>query len=268
MNTVIAKNEKYDFFSDKYLNINSCGKLFNEEYKLLRKNGRSDYHLLYVRSGSCKAVFDGEEYTLTEGNFVLYYPYQTQEYSFDKAGCTTLWMHFSGKAALEILSELNIKSGVYQSGFPDNAAAVFEELIREFHLKHYMHHSAENALLIYLLTVLSRHIHTVQDTGDIGRVIMLMNISFDIPYNSEPYAKMCALSQSRFSHKFKEVTGEVPSKYFIKIKMEKARELLKFSNLSVSEIAERVGYDNALYFSRLFKKYTGLSPTEYRNGQK
>lgn len=268
MNTVIAKNEKYDFFSDKYLNINSCGKLFNTGYKILRKNGRSDYHLLYVKSGRCNAVFDGKEYTLTDGNFVLYYPYQTQEYSFDETGCTTLWIHFSGRASAEILSELDIKPGAYQSRLSDNGTAIFEELIREFHLKHYMHHSAENALLIYLLTLLSRHIHTVQDVSDIERVIMLMNISFDIPYNSEPYAKMCALSQSRFSHKFKEVTGEVPSRYFIKLKMEKARELLKFSNLSVSEIAERVGYDNALYFSRIFKKYTHLSPTEYRTKTK
>ena len=265
MNTVIAKNEKYDFFSDKYLNINSCGKLFNTGYKILRQNGRSDYHLLYVMSGRCNAVFDGKEYILTDGNFVLYYPYQTQEYSFDDAGCTTLWMHFSGRALAEILSELSIKPGAYQSILSDNAVTIFEELIREFHLKHYMHHSAENALLIYLLTLLSRHIHTVSDVSDIERVIMLMNIRFDIPYNSETYARMCALSQSRFSHKFKEVTGEVPSRYFIKLKMEKARELLMFSSLSVAEIAGRVGYDSGGKFAIAFRKVMGMSPTEYRN---
>ncbi|UKI38290.1 MAG: hypothetical protein L6V93_10250 [Clostridiales bacterium] len=131
---------------------------------------------------------------------------------------------FSGRASAEILSELNIKPGAYQSRLSDNAAAIFEELIREFHLKHYMHHSAENALLIYLLTLLSRHIHTVQDVSDIERVIMLMNISFDIPYNSEPYAKNVRIEpKADFSHKFKEVTGEVPSRYFIKLKMEKKR---------------------------------------------
>lgn len=268
MNVYDAKNEEFDFFSSKYLNINSCGKLFNTGYAIRRINGRSDYHLLYVKSGRCDAVYDGKRYNLSDGNFVIYYPHQTQEYSFDTDGCTTYWMHFSGRAAKEILSELQIEPGAYRCKLPDNAAAMFEELIREFHLKHYMHNSAENALLIYLLTILSRYIHAVHNTNDIERVIMLMNIRYDVPYDSQSYAKICALSKSRFSHKFKEVTGDTPSRYFIGIKIDKACELLKFSNLSLSEIAEKIGYDNALYFSRIFKKYMHLSPTEYRTKSK
>ena len=49
------------------------------------------------------------------------------------------------------------------------------------------------------------------------------------------------------------------------INVEKAKELLASSDLTVAEISERVGYDNPLYFSRLFKKYTNASPTQYRS---
>lgn len=260
-----AIREKNDFFSDKYLNINSCGRFFNADYKIFRKNGRSDYHLLYVAEGNCSVVFGDEKCLLGTGNFVIYYPGQTQEYSFDKTGCTTLWMHFSGKAVCEILSELDINAGIYKSRLPGNAVVIFEELVREFCLRDYMHQSAENALLIYLLTMISRHIHTVRDAADIEKAIMLMNMSIDMPYDSERYSGICSLSKSRFSHKFKEVTGTVPIEYFINLKIKKAKELLASSDLTVAEIAQRVGYENALYFSRLFKKYTKHSPTEYRN---
>ena len=49
--------------------------------------------------------------------------------------------------------------------------------------------------------------------------------------------------------------------------MIKARELLSASSYNVSEIAAMVGYDNPLYFSRLFKKTAGISPREYRQLQ-
>lgn len=257
--------EKNDFFSDKYLNINSCGRYFNADYKIFRKNGRSDYHFLYVKSGNCTVMYKNKKYMLNEGNFVIYYPGQTQEYAFDKIGCTTLWTHFSGRAVFEILSELKINPGVYESKLSENAVVIFEELIREFYLNHYMHKSAENALFIYLMTMVSRHIHVTQDISDIEKVIMLMNMQFDAKYDSQMYSKMCSLSKSRFSHKFKEVTGIVPSEYFINLKIKKAKELLASSDLTVAEISERVGYDNPLYFSRLFKKYTNASPTQYRS---
>lgn len=48
--------------------------------------------------------------------------------------------------------------------------------------------------------------------------------------------------------------------------MERAKHLLLSSNLSISEISFSIGYENPLYFSRLFRKYTGSSPTEFRNG--
>lgn len=258
------KREKNDFFSDKYLNINSCGNYYNKNYKIFRKDGRSDYQLLYIKSGKCSVVYNGREYLLSNGSFVVYYPGQTQEYSFDKAGCRTLWIHFSGKAASEILAELDIESGVYEGRLSENAVVIFEELIREFCLKNYMHQSAENALMIYLLTMVSRHIRTERNTTDIEKVMVLMNMSIDMPYDAQRFADICSLSKSRFSHKFKETAGVVPTEYFIRIKLEKAKELLAFSDLTVAETARSVGYDNALYFSRLFKKHTKLSPTQYR----
>ena len=63
---------------------------------------------------------------------------------------------------------------------------------------------------------------------------------------------------------FKNETGEMLTNYVNGIRIEKAKEMLVNTNLKASEISERVGYPNTNYFYRIFKKITGISPTEYR----
>ena len=74
-----------------------------------------------------------------------------------------------------------------------------------------------------------------------------------------------AASQAHFCVEFKKKTGETFVDYLTRIRMEKARELLTLSDRKVYEIAEMVGYDNATYFSTLFKKHYGISPSEFKN---
>ena len=78
-------------------------------------------------------------------------------------------------------------------------------------------------------------------------------------------AAACGLSKYRLAHKFKEYMGIAPVQYITKIRMDKSKRLLSESTMPVREIAGVLGYDNALYFSRLFRKHEGMSPTEYRD---
>lgn len=73
-----------------------------------------------------------------------------------------------------------------------------------------------------------------------------------------------SMSTSYFSTVFKNFTGETFVEYLTKVRVEKARELLKGSDLKTYEIAHRVGYGDPHYFSLSFKKATGMTPTEYR----
>lgn len=265
MKTLIPNKEKYDFISDKYLHINSCGRSINSGYEIIRRNGRSDYHLLYVCSGSCVAEYEGAKSVLKDGDFIIYYPGQTQKYSFEtNAECVTLWVHFSGKVAEDILNETGLLSGVYFCEADSKISDIFTEMVDEFRICKDLHESAENGLFVYMLTRLSRKLKTENNVRGLENVIIHMHNNFAGEYNPEIYANMCLLGKSRFSHKFKEHYGIPPHKYFIELKIEKAKELLKFSNLGIGEIAQNVGYENPLYFSRIFKKHTTLSPSEYR----
>ena len=74
-------------------------------------------------------------------------------------------------------------------------------------------------------------------------------------------------SRASFFNRIKTLTGMGPNNYINKFRMERAAEMLKQSNLSMSEIAERTGFSTARYFSTTFKKYMGVTPTQYKNGK-
>ncbi|MGG1519312.1 response regulator [Paenibacillus oryzisoli] len=73
------------------------------------------------------------------------------------------------------------------------------------------------------------------------------------------------LSPNYISLIFKQETGENITEYVTKVRMEAAKELLKDNDLKILEVAEMVGYENATYFSTVFKKYTGIHPQKYRS---
>lgn len=70
------------------------------------------------------------------------------------------------------------------------------------------------------------------------------------------------ISRNHLSIIFKNMTGETFNTYLTRVRIEKARELLLERNMLVYEVAEQVGYKNVPYFSTLFKKFTGMNPTE------
>ena len=77
-------------------------------------------------------------------------------------------------------------------------------------------------------------------------------------------AQIAGLPVETFRKRFLNETGESPIKYLLKTKIKRAKELLSIKGLTLKEVAQETGFDDPYYFSRIFKKYEGLSPTEYR----
>lgn len=80
----------------------------------------------------------------------------------------------------------------------------------------------------------------------------------------EEIAKELHMNASYFSRMYKKETGETFVEYVNRVKIERAKDLLRWSNHSVEGISESLGYDNKSYFAKLFKSLTGLTPGEYR----
>ncbi|SDK26592.1 GlxA family transcriptional regulator [Microbulbifer yueqingensis] len=72
------------------------------------------------------------------------------------------------------------------------------------------------------------------------------------------------MSVRSFNRRFKLATGQTPLQYLQNVRVDMARELLQSSNLSVNEIAEKVGYQDMGHFTALFKKFLATTPSEYR----
>lgn len=84
-------------------------------------------------------------------------------------------------------------------------------------------------------------------------------------HNIQDMAREAGYSPDHFSRVFKEVLGQSPQAYAISARMTRARELLRESSLSVSQIADALGYEDVAFFSRQFKSRTGRSPAQFRH---
>ncbi len=90
-----------------------------------------------------------------------------------------------------------------------------------------------------------------------------MNANYQKPITLAELAEKAGYSKSRFSHLFSEITGTTPKQYLNNVRLQVSCELLS-TGLTVAEIADRCGFNDPLYYSRIFKKKYGLSPTGYR----
>ena len=88
----------------------------------------------------------------------------------------------------------------------------------------------------------------------------ITNAELDIPL----LCKEIGISRASLYNKLKEITGMGANEYINKYRLEEAIKLIKTTQLSFAEIADRTGFSTARYFSTLFKQYTGKTPTLYK----
>ena len=86
----------------------------------------------------------------------------------------------------------------------------------------------------------------------------------DVGTNLDVVATHANISPCYFSVLFKKEVGSTFIEYLTNLRINKAKDLLAQGNLRNYEISYHVGYDNPTYFSTLFKRYTGMSPTAYQ----
>jgi AraC-like DNA-binding protein len=98
----------------------------------------------------------------------------------------------------------------------------------------------------------------------IREAISFIEQNFQNAISVEEIAASCGLNRSYFGKIFHENMGKSPQEFLISYRMKKAAELLKLTNLSISDIGNAVGYPNQLHFSRAFKHVYGISPRQWR----
>ena len=265
-----SENKKSD-----YIVVNNCGYYKDLEYTYYtaRPNGRSDYQLIYIKKGCGKFKIDGTTTILSQGDLVIYHPFEPQFYTYysDNVEHESYWIHFAGKSVEKLLRSANLwDKTIYKIGNNSEICELILKMVKEFQLENKNYDVFNTGYFLQVIAILSRLTEQSENTvyKNLRRLEVVlddMHNNFQNNKNVDDYAKMCYLSTSRFTHMFKECFGMSPIAYRKQIRVKQAKQLLKNTSLSVREISEIVGFGDSLYFSRIFKNSTGYSPNEYRN---
>lgn len=265
-------------FKDKSrpLIVGSCGTYrLSSKYKLPTwwRNGRIDWQLLYVASGKAHFYIGDQDIIVTSGNMVLYQPKQEMRYEyFGKDKTEVYWVHFTGSDVRNILKKYNIPldNNVFYSGNSPTYGYLFKEMILELQTCRVGY---EELLSMYLQQIFvliqrsrmdKRPVVSSHIQEEMGMARRYFQEHYNEDINIEEYALSRNMSVSYFLKKFKEVTTKSPMQYILGIRINNAVSLLESTDYNVTEISTIIGYDNPLYFSRIFKKQKGVSPSDYR----
>lgn len=240
-----------------------------------RPKGRLDFQLLYIAAGKAHFYFDKseEDTVVTAGHMVLYRPKEPQRYVYYGEEQTEVyWVHFTGNNVTNILRHYGIGSGmrVIETGTSLEYSRIFKQMIQELQRCQTHYPELLTLLLLELLIRIERQIgreHRPKDAylnAEMELAIQYFNDHYSDEINIEEYALSRGMSVSWFIRSFKQYTRTTPMQYLVERRMTNAQVLLETTSYNITEVAALVGYDNPLYFSRIFRKQKGMPPSEYR----
>lgn len=239
----------------------------------LRPNGRNDYQLLYIASGKAHFFFAGKEHILEAGNMILYRPNEEQNYVYYGTDKTKVyWVHFTGSDIDDILDSYGFlpTEHVFYTGTSFVYETLFKNIILELQQRNIQFEELIMMYLRQLFLFVQRnrveYYHNLNHT--MVQEVELAKNYFQDHYHEmisiEDYAHSRHVSTCWFIRSFRTLTKTTPLQYILSIRIANARALLEHTQYNVTEVAALVGFDDPLYFSHLFKKHTGVSPSQYR----
>ena len=110
-----------------------------------------------------------------------------------------------------------------------------------------------------------KHARTVLMSIPIQKAMGLIQQRYWLPLSLSTLASQVGMSRYRLSHRFREVLGITCRDYLMRLRVERAKSLLAAGQLSISEVAQNVGFSDLARFDKIFKRSTGYTPSAYRS---
>ena len=223
-----------------------------------------------ITKGSCKMNIDGKKYDAAAGDWFFIPANADNGYTVNNSAVfEKYWMHFDiYPTDINLFSLLNLPYCVkFEKN--DEALSLFDTFAK----------TAGNSITDVLktkscvLSLIARYIElakksrvTIKSRTDdrLDNVLRYINYNIARPVSNDELSSLCHLHPNHFIRFFKERTGQTPAHYIKCRKMDIAKRLLENSDLNISEVMEKVGFDDISYFSKQFKIFYAMSPREYR----
>lgn len=231
------------------------------------KKGRLDYYLVYVISGSLR-VKTKHGVAISYENELFIIPAKTPyEIKTVDLPLRYLCVHFTGAQVEKILSdyEISLFPKINKLSYKNHMQLRFSTLFEGFAKNDSLRERELSILLERLLIEASRAIKSeALDKTSLAKSIRFINENYPSKIAITTLAKMENMCMTTYNLLFKEQLGISPTKYIIQLRLNHARSLLESTNLSIEEIGLLCGYPDINFFSRVFKTYVGVSPSNYR----
>ena len=232
---------------------------------------RDHYLIHYIISGKGYYKVNNRTYTLVAGDTFLVYPNtEVLYYADENEPWEYAWVGFTGSDASLILqaTDFSVQSPViHQTALGDR---IHRQLLHIYDARgNEFEHAVEMTGRLY--TMLAMFMHGASKTSEhntsanyVQKGIEYISANYSYNITVEDIADYVGLSRSHLFRSFENILGQSPKEYLTDFRMRQACYLLEHSSLSITAIANSIGFDNSLYFSKTFHKFKGMAPKEYR----
>ncbi len=276
----IVRSERYRVLNDIEERVNDlqlayCGSEQCAPGHRFGPNRRECFVLHVVRSGEGRLLLNGEEFTLGEGFAFVLRAHQEAWYEADHENpWNYFWVGFNG---------VDAETCVRKAGFPkerpfrpvgcaEKLGEYLDEML-DAHQLNFWSSLRRNANLMlffseliqdYTSTQSLRQSYSYSSSSYVRYVKDYIDRYYEKKLRIGAIAEYIGVNRSYLSNSFRRETGVSPQEYLMGIRIRRAQTLLRESGLMIAEIAQQVGYPDALAFSRIFRQRVGLSPSAYR----
>ncbi|PAD73235.1 AraC family transcriptional regulator [Paenibacillus campinasensis] len=243
------------------------------EEDFARPEGYPYFHWLQTVEGEGEFRFSGEEVTLSKGRGILLMPFTAHSYYCTGDGdWSTLYMTFGGASADSILHALGISSAVYTETeeFP------FSELI--WRMMDLMGKGAEFSRLdaseeLYRFLIMLKKYGKTQSQHSLSHyyerirpVVEWLERMYADNIGLQEMAREAGMSSQHLSHLFRQTFHMSPYAFLIQLRIREAKKLLVASpDITLKEVAQRVGFQDVSHFVATFKRIEHITPNRYRH---
>lgn len=246
-----------------------------DDYLFFVSKGRvlREAQIIYITRGSGWFVSAHQPRTsLRAGDAIVLYPGEWHNYAPNKeTGWSEAWIGFTGPFADLLLEKFlpDRSHPIHHVGLSDSLSVAFEKAcqIAQDQLPAYQQQLAGYiALIASTVYARSKQLPYMDspDANGINLAMKHMRQNLHSNLRMEDIATHSGMSYSKFRKVFRDYTGFAPAQYFLRLKMERAKDYLLSTNLSCKEISYRLGFDSASYFNKMFRHFQGITPIEFR----
>lgn len=239
----------------------------------VERQHHADHLLLYCAGGRGMLRVNRRQYPVGRGDLMMLPRDVLHAYaSSGREPWTLYWVHFDGTEVDAFWEHMNFlpERAVRHIGSAPKIIDDFQTLLevrdtgfREGFFIHAANHLRQMLGMFGLM--ISTHLRPAADDGfDLESIHAVMHEKLHGHLDLATLAEVAGMSRHGFCRRYKAETGNSPYQHFLHLKMERACYLLDISHQTVADIAESLGYEDAYYFSRLFRKVMGVSPSGYR----